>query len=114
MTTYKFDKEKYITKGINETLPAEITIYLWTLIEDLKKEGISLDYLQVFELSQESKDTLQVVHSQEIPPYKKVYKIKIKESIKENTKENTKEKISTRVFVIDDTTHATMLIDYEY
>ena len=106
MKTYKFDKEKYITKGINETLPAELSIYLWTLIEDLKKEGMSLDYLQVFELSQGTKDTLQVVHSQEIPPYKKVHKIKIKE--------NTEEKISARVFVIDDITHATMLMDYEY
>ena len=41
MKTYKFDKEKYITKGINETLPAEITIYLWTLIEDLKVDDIT-------------------------------------------------------------------------
>lgn len=110
MKAYKFDKEKYITKGIYETLSAELTIYLWSLIEDLKKEGISLDYLQVFELSQESKDTLQVVHSQEIPPYKKVHKIKVQESIKESANE----KIRGKVFVIDDITHATMLMDYEY
>ena len=110
MKAYKFDKEKYITKGIYETLSAELTIYLWSLIEDLKKEGISLDYLQVFELSQESKDTLQVVHSQEIPPYKKVHKIQVQESVKESANE----KIRGKVFVIDDITHATMLMDYEY
>ena len=109
MQKYKFDKERYITKGINETLSTEITLYLWSLIEDLKKEGINLDYIQVFEIFS-AKDMVKIVHSQEIPPYKKVHKIQVQESIKESANE----KIRGKVFVIDDITHATMLMDYEY
>ncbi len=105
MQKYKFDKERYITKGINETLSTEITLYLWSLIEDLKKEGINLDYIQVFEIFS-AKDMVKIVHSQEIPPYKKVHRIKLQENIKGN--------IKGKVFVIDDITHATMLMDYEY
>lgn len=102
MQKYKVNKERYITKGIKETLSTEITLYLWSLIEDLEKAGIPLDYLQVFEIFSEAKDMVKIVHSQEIPPYKKVHRIKLQENIK------------GKVFVIDDITHATMLMDYEY
>ena len=106
MQKYKFDKERYITKGINKTLSTEVTLYLWSLIEDLEKEGVPLDYLQVFEIFSEAKDMVKIVHSQEIPPYKKVHRIKLQENIKGN--------IKGKVFVIDDITHTTMLMDYEY
>ncbi len=40
-----FDKEKYITKNIQNQLPQETILFLWTLIEEARSQ-IELDYLQ--------------------------------------------------------------------
>ena len=70
---------------------------MWKLIEEMP---VSKDYLQVFSLS-EHNGKLQIIHSQEEPEYKKEYVL------------NTKPIIG-KVFVIDDNTHSTMLMNYEY
>ena len=43
--------ERYMTRGIAETVHPEIVLLLWNLIDRLKEKGVELDYLQVFKLS---------------------------------------------------------------
>lgn len=62
---------------------------------------VDKDYLQVFSLSE--KDGKQIIiHTQEEPEYKKEYVL------------NMSETTAGKVFVIDETTHSTMLMNYEY
>lgn len=71
---------------------------MWELIRSLP---VDKDYLQVFSLSE--KDGKQVlIHSQEEPEYKKEYVL------------NLTSVTTGKVFVIDDKTHSTMLMNYEY
>ena len=71
---------------------------MWEMIHNLP---VDKDYLQVFSLSE--KDGKQVItHTQEEPEYKKEYVLNINP-------------ITTgKVFVIDNKTHSTMLMNYEY
>ena len=96
-----FNNNRYITCGIATTLPQEIIALLWSLIEELPAPA---DYLQVFSISYADDDNphLTIVHSQEQPEYMAVYEVK------------TTEKINTKIFVIDDETHSTMLLAEEY
>lgn len=72
---------------------------MWKMIYDLE---IPRDYLQVFQLS--VKDGQQmIVHSQEVPAYKKEYLIV-----------TAIELITAKIFVIDDETAVTMLLAEEY
>lgn len=52
-----FDKDKYITRGINANIKMEIQLLIWSYIAELsKRKNFKLDYLQVFELSTYSED----------------------------------------------------------
>ena len=81
------------------TIPKLLQIIMWELINNLPVD--SRDYLQVFSLSE--KDGKQrIIHTQEEPEYEKEYVLKLTP-------------ITTgKVFVIDDKTHSTMLMNYEY
>lgn len=97
-----FDKDKYITQGINEIISLELQIFMWQLIENMQ---IEKDYLQVFEFTREminGKSILKIIHSQEIPYYKKEYTIQVDFPIDE------------KIIVIDDLHHCTMLLANEY
>ncbi|MCM1165940.1 MAG: DUF960 domain-containing protein [Lachnospiraceae bacterium] len=96
-----FDSEqRYITGGINESVPTELVLFMWSAINKLKNTR-KLDYLQVFDLK--AKGKIQVIeHRQEVPPYKKTYNV-----LRENP-------ITARIFVIDDGDHETMLLADEY
>lgn len=99
-----FKNDKYITKGISSKLPKETILLIWSLI-DIAREKISLDYLQVFELSiliENDVKFQKIVHFQERPKYKKVFCIPCNEPINE------------KIYCIDDKTHSTMLFSYEY
>ena len=61
----------------------------------------SRDYLQVFSLSPDINGQ-RIIHTQENPDYKKEYVF------------NLDTKVAGKVFVIDDGTHSTMLMNYEY
>lgn len=61
----------------------------------------SLDYLQVFELSTE-RGRLRIVHAQEYPDYRKEYMLR------------SDVPITAKLYVINDTNHATMLFCEEY
>jgi len=100
-----FKNERYMTKGISNDLPLEISIFLWTLIDELKGK-VQLDYLQVFKLKSEPygdhKFKIIVTHSQEVPVYRKEDEFYYDQAI------------DGKIFVIDDDTHSTMLWSYEY
>ncbi len=102
---YNFDSPRYITKGIEATIPLSIQLALWKAIDSLKTEDIEMDYLQVFKLEKIDKGIplLKITHYQEQPEYKEVYvadDITISEDVK--------------IFVIDDQEHTTMLLSSEY
>ena len=81
------------------TIPELLQIIMWELINNLPVD--SRDYLQVFSLSPDIKGQ-RIIHSQESPDYKKEYVF------------NLDTKVVGKVFVIDDGTHSTMLMNYEY
>lgn len=58
----------YVTKEINESLDIRLVIQVQTLITTIQIEEV--DYLQIFEIED---DTL--THRQEIPEYKKEYRL---------------------------------------
>jgi len=93
-----FNNQKFITRGVAENIPIPLQMLMWEMIHNLP---VDKDYLQVFSLSE--KDGKQrIIHTQEEPEYEKEYVLNITP-------------ITTgKVFVIDDNTHSTMLMNYEY
>ena len=92
--------QRYVTKGIDESIPFDLVTFMWSVIDELKATR-KLDYLQVFTLKINKK--IQVIeHCQEVPPYNKTYNI-----LYENP-------IVAKIFVIDDSDHETMLLAEEY
>lgn len=93
-----FNNQKFITRGVAENIPITLQLLMWEMIHNLP---VDKDYLQVFSLSE--KDGKQrIIHTQEEPEYEKEYVLNITP-------------ITTgKVFVIDDNTHSTMLMNYEY
>lgn len=102
---YTFNRQKrYITRGIQETFSFELQLTLWNMIDDLIKEDIEVDYLQVFNIDVMD-EHVTIKHTQEQPSYEKSQTFKTAD-IKDGT--------SFKVFVIDDLTHTTMLLASEY
>ena len=103
-----FDNQRCITCGVQSTLPPAIVSFLWSLIDDLRQSKHNIDYLQVFNLyeaTDAAEKPIQVVwHSQEEPQYDAFYTLCLPES----------EPIQAKIFVIDDTSHSTMLLAEEY
>lgn len=98
-----FDGKRYVTKGVSETIPAYLQNILWYIIETMDVPNV--DYLQVFkleEINDNGKSKQKITHSQERPEYSKEYII------------TTNEAISSKVYVIDDGDHSTMLLAEEY
>lgn len=101
---------RYLTSGIDERLPPEYQILIWNTIDNLRDAGQELDYLQVFrietvEREDGSEKIIRFLHSQEVPPFEKVYELPVKpEDVS----------LMGKVYVIDDITHATMLWAEEY
>ena len=104
--TYTFNSDtRYITRGISEQIPLEIQLFMWQQIDTLIRTTDTLDYLQVFEIR--TKDSyVEIEHRQEVPDYKKIHKIKKTEAYASLD--------GTKIFVIDDITHSTMLLAIEY
>ena len=94
-----FDNKRFITRGIEENIPPLLQLLLWQLIDEMPVD--SKDYLQVFSLGEETGNQV-VLHEQEEPEYKKRHIFDIGEVV------------VGKVFVIDDETHSTMLMNYEY
>lgn len=92
--------QRYITKGIDESVPFDLVTFMWSVIDELKATR-KLDYLQVFTLKANKK--IQVIeYHKEVSSYSKTYNI-----LYENP-------IVAKIFVIDDGDHETMLLAEEY
>ncbi len=96
-----FDNSRYLTKGINEEVPLNLQILLWSMIDSTL---IEKDYLQVFNIKVINKNAnlIEITHSQEQPEYKNT--IQAVAVIERNMK----------IYVIDDGQYTTMLFAEEY
>ena len=103
---YQFNGEKYITKGIAEMLPSTVQILIFSGIDIMrKKTDGKLDYLQVFTLKtfgENENMLLNIMQEQETPERHINYVIP------------TDKTINTKVYIIDDIDHVTMLLAEEY
>ena len=94
-----FQNQRYLTRGVQETIPPELQLLMWNALEAVPEP---VDYFQVFRLS--SLNGIQCIeHEQEQPPYKREYLLP--------TIENP---ITAKVYIIDDGDHSTMLLAEEY
>lgn len=93
-----FDNNRYLTCGVDNSIPIELQLFLWECVEHMPAPK---DYLQVFELSP-SGSMQSITHSSEEPEYRKVYMMPFNAPITE------------MVYVIDDGDHSTMLLASEY
>ena len=104
--SYKFNGNRYMTRGIQEEIPFELQTVMWLLIEENIKKGLKMDYLQVFNLAPFYENGIlcqKLLHSQEVP-----------RRTKEITLNVVDKAVKAKVYVIDDVTHATMLLADEY
>ena len=94
-----FNNPKYLTKGVQSSIPGWLVLLMWSMIEGMQVEH--KDYLQVFRL-QKTERGQHITHTQEQPPYQ--YELDIP----------CTDPMSAKIFVIDDGTHSTMLLAEEY
>ena len=93
-----FTNQRYLTRGIESSIPLRLQTLLWNLIDLLPSER---DYLQVFWLKPFG-GMQQVIHTSEEPEYKKVLLFP------------SDNPINAKIYVIDDDDHTTMLLASEY
>ena len=98
-----FKNNRFITAGVRDTIPVTTQMLLWMLVDTMKEA--TKDYLQVFRLSNAAGEQ-KIVHSQEEPDYKKEH-IFAAEYIESAP-------VETKVYIIDDGDHTTMLLTEEY
>lgn len=78
--------QRYMTKGIQTTIPVELQFFLWELQTKLRSSQKEIDYLQIFSLSFVSKQckTIQVIHHEaEQPKYNAVYYLELNQCVKD-------------------------------
>ena len=93
-----FDNPRYLTRGVHETIPLELQLFLWDCIDRMPEPK---DYFQIFELN--DIDGMQhIVHSSEQPEYTMNYFIP------------TLNAVSAKIYVIDSEEYSTMLLAEEY
>ena len=99
------NSSRYVSRGINNEIPIDVQIFMQKLIEELKDTIEDVDYLQVFTIStvDEIENKIRIIHSQEIPEYKKIWIFKASQPCNDE-----------KIFVIDDGSHSTMLLADEY
>jgi hypothetical protein len=93
-----FDNQRYLTRGVDESIPLRLQTLLWEMIDLLPPER---DYMQVFRLEPFG-GMQQVIHTSEEPEYKKVFLFP------------SDDPVTAKIYVIDDDTHTTMLLAEEY
>ena len=93
-----FNNQRYITRGIIDTIPLELQLFMWDCVDRLPEPK---DYLQVFEL-RPSGSFQSITHTSEEPEYRMEYLIPSDAPIAE------------KLYIIDDGDHSTMLLASEY
>lgn len=97
--------KRYVTRGVASSIGLDIQLILWSLIDKRKELGVTLDYLQIFALSEEDIDGVKIqkiIHSQEQPEVKDAYLIPMAEPA------------TDKIWVIDSGDYSTMLFPKEY
>ncbi|MDW4068221.1 DUF960 family protein [Staphylococcus saprophyticus] len=102
--------ERYITRGIANSLPAALQQQLWQLVEQRENEQSKkledIDYFHIFRFNMKNSQ-LYVEHRQERPDYTKIHDARAKQPIKIN-----------KVYIIRednvDLTYYIMLLPEEY
>ena len=93
-----FTNERYLTCGIDSTIPLALQLFMWECVERLPEQR---DYLQVFEL-RPSGPMQSITHTSEQPEHHMEYMIP------------SDAPITAKVYIIDDGDHSTMLLAEEY
>ena len=89
-----FDNKRYLTCGVDSTIPLEIQLFLWECVERMPAPR---DYLQVFELKPLC-GLQSIRHSSEEPVYHMEYLLPLEVPITE------------KLYIIDDGDLSTMLL----
>ena len=89
-----FDNNRYLTCGVDNTIPIELQLFLWECVERMPAPR---DYLQVFELKPLC-GLQSIRHSSEEPEYHMEYLLPLEVPITE------------KLYIIDDGDHSTMLL----
>lgn len=98
--------QRFLTQGIKKGVPLEVQLLLWHLIDESIWEK---DYLQIFELHKENHtQKLIIVHRQEQPEQKQKVSFQLGKYAKEL------QVLPSKIWVIDDGDHQTMLLLEEY
>ena len=92
------EKNRYLTCGVDSTIPLELQLFLWDCVDRLPEPK---DYLQVFELKPVGR-LQSITHSSEEPEYRMEYLLPLDTPITE------------KLYIIDDGDHSTMLLASEY
>ena len=96
---FEKSKGRYLSRGVNDTIPLELQIFMWGAIDQMPEPK---DYLQVFRLSVEN--GLQVIHhATEQPEFDMTYILAAADTA-----------VTEKVYVIDDGEHCTMILAEEY
>ncbi|MGN1224539.1 MAG: DUF960 domain-containing protein [Ruminococcus sp.] len=94
-----FNNQRYLTRGVQADIPLILQLFLWECINQLPEK---CDDFQVFEL--EAIHGIQRIHHfSEQPEYDMEYLLP-----------TISNPITTKVYVIDDGDHSTMLLAEEY
>ncbi len=94
-----FDNKRFLTRGVQAEISAELQQLMWMLIDTLPVEK---DYLQVFKLVPDN-GKQKIIHSQEQPGYHNELMFEVAGDM-----------VSAKVYIIDDGDHSTMLLAEEY
>lgn len=101
----RFSGSRFLTRGVARTIPRELQAFLWSCVDRrVVDDPEHTDWLQVFRLSPASDGSpaQKVTHTQEQPDREDVHVIACPQPI------------SAKVYVVDDSTHVTMLLADEY
>ena len=96
---FENNKGRYLTRGVDAEIPLDIQIFMWEAVDNMPEPK---DYLQVFNLSVEN--GLQVIkHTSEQPKFEMTYILT-----------TLTKAVTSKVYIIDDGDHCTMLLAEEY
>lgn len=93
-----FNNGRYLTCGVDSTIPLELQLFLWECVDRLPEPR---DHLQVFDFKPVGR-MQSIIHRSEEPEYHHEYLLPSENPIAE------------KVYIIDDGDHSTMLLANEY
>ena len=106
MRSKQLASQRFITKNIADKINPLLQLYLCMLVEKRIVAGEAVDYLQIFELSVESKDgqpIQKIMHRQEQPEYSCTSYF-----------EGMWEPVICKIWIIDNEEYSTMLFPEDY